>query len=465
MIKKVFNNKVVKAGSWYTFTELFLKGITFLTIPIFTRLLSTVDYGIVSLYTTWVSIFTIIIGLNLNTSITKAKYDFRDEYDSFVSSIIFLSLVIFLGYIIIFTTLGSKIQSISGFSGFLFYFMIFQSYFSFIRTSLIAKLRVEYKYKKISIISILINIIGVITSIALIIYLFEDKTYIGKILGNGIFIIISGLFFLIYLLKSGSGKLINKNYWKYALVLSIPLIFHSLSGIINAQFDRIIINKYVGESATGLYSFAYNIGMIMTVLTYALDQAWSPYVYETMETGNINDLKIKGKIYRDFYTLAYAILLLLSPEIIRIIADEAYWESLVIIPYIFAGYYFSYMYTLEVKTEFFYRKTNLISVGTLFSAIINIILNIAFVPRFGYVAAAATTTVSYLFLFVFHYFITSKVIKKSVYGLNFHIQSLLFMVSITMYYIIFVDNLIMRITGILMILALGYWSLVKKMVK
>jgi O-antigen/teichoic acid export membrane protein len=175
-----------------------------------------------------------------------------------------------------------------------------------------------------------------------------------------------------------------------------------------------------------------------------------------MESGDIDSLKLKGKIYRNFYTLAYAIVLLLSPELIKIMANEIYWESMVIIPYIFAGYYLSYMYTLEVKTEFFYRKTNLISIGTLLSALINIVLNIIFIPKFGYIAAAVTTTISYLFLFIFHYVITSKVIKKSVYGLKFHIHSLVSMLAITTYYLFFVDNLFMRILGVLLVIVLGY---------
>jgi O-antigen/teichoic acid export membrane protein len=447
-LKRLLNNKVVKASGWYTITEFFLKGITFLTIPVFTRLLSTADYGLVSLYTTWVGIFTIIIGLNLNTSITKGKYDFKEEYNSFVSSIIFLSLIIFLGYVVIFTLLRDRIQSIIGFSGAIFYFMLFQAYFTFIRTSLITKFRVEYKYKKISIISILINI-------------FEEQAYIGKIIGNGILIIIFGIAFLCYLLKNGKGKLVNIDYWKYALTFSTPLIISSLASLANAQFDRIVINQYVGNAATGLYSFAYNIGMIITVLTYALDQAWSPWVYEKMESMHFNDIKTKGEIYRNFYLAAYAILLLLSPELIKIMSDQSYWESLEIIPYIFAGHYFIYMYSLEMKTEFFYRKTSLLSVGTVLSAIINIMLNLIFVPRYGYIAAAITTTISYMFLFVFHYFITSKIMKKSVYGLKFHIQSILYMLFITGYYMVFIKYLTMRIMGVLLILAIAYW-LIKK---
>lgn len=450
-LKTILNHKVVKAGSWYTLTEVFIKGITFLTIPIFTRLLSTSDYGLASLYTTWVGIFTIVIGLNLNTSIIKGKYDYKENFDQFVSSVMFLSAIVFSAFLVVFMIIGDRIQQIIGFSGAVFYFMLFQSYFSFVRNSLIAKLRVEYKYIKVSILVILINILGILLSILLIYYSFSDNPYLGKVIGNGILIIISGIYFLAVMLKKGYTNLVNVKYWKYALLLCLPLIFHSLSNIINAQFDRIIISKYIGDSATGLYSFAYNVGMIMTALTHAFDQAWSPWVYEKMDVNKFGQIQSKGKMYRDFYTFVYMILLFMSPELVKIMADETYWESIIIIPYIFAGYYFSYMYTLEVKTELYYKKTNLISLGTILSAAMNIILNILFVPKYGYIAAAATTTISYFFLFVFHYLITSKIIRRNIYGFKFHAKSIIMMVCITLYFIVFIDSLIYRIGGIFLV--------------
>lgn len=455
------NNKVIKAGSWYTVTEFFLKGIMFLTIPIFTRLLTPSDYGVVSLYETWVGIFTILIGLNLNTSITRAKYEFKNDYEKFIASTMLLSIFVLVSYMIVFMIFGNSLIELTGLSKGIFYFMIIQAYFTFIRTSLIAKLRVEYNYKKISIISIFINIFGVILSIILIKFLFEEQAYIGKIIGNGVLIIISGLVFLIYLLKNGGKELINKKYWKYALLLSLPLMLHSLSGLINAQFDRIIINQYIGDTATGLYSFAYNVGMIINVLTHALDQAWTPWSYEMMEEGKLKAIKERGNTYRNIYTVAYAVLLFISPEIIRVMAGAIYWDALAIIPYIFVGYYFSYMYTLEVKTEFFYKKTHLIAIGTVLSALINITLNLLFVPKYGYVAAAITTSISYFFMFIFHYLITSRIIKVSIYGHKFHLKSIFYMVGITTFYMLFEGILLIRLIGVGTVILLGVNSIKK----
>lgn len=460
-IKSLLNNKVVKAGSWYTITEFFIKGIAFLTIPIFSRLLTPADYGIVSLYMTWVGIFTILISLNLNTSIVKAKYDFEEDFNTFVSSMIFLSMLIFLGYLIIFRIFNDTFLNITGLSTKLFYFMVFQAYFSFIRTSMIVKLRVEYNYKLVSIVSILISVLGVLFSLYLITGIFENKAYLGNIIGNGVLIYISGIIFLAMLIIPGRHKLWKPEYWKYALLISTPMILHSLSSIVNAQFDRIVISRYIGETATGLYSFAYNVGMIILVLTHALDQAWSPWVYEKMKKKEYKTIKSNAAIYRNFFSVAYAGLLYFSPEIIKIMAPKNYWEALGIIPFIFSGYYLIYMYTFEVKTEFFFGKTTFISLGSLVSAIINIVLNIIFVPKYGYFAAAITTTTSYLFLFIFHYFTTSVILKKRVYGIRFHLMSITHMVVITLYFVLFRDVLFMRLIGIFIIFIMGGLYLMK----
>ena len=450
-IRNILNHKVVKAGSWYTITEFFSKGISFLTIPIFTRLLAPGDFGTVSLYTTWVGILTIFLGLNLNASITKGKYEFEKDYDSFVSSVMFLSLLMFMGYAAIIFIFKASLQRLVGFSSGLFYFMIFQAYFTFVTTSLTAKFRVEYNYRFISIVSIVVNILSVILSIVLIAFVFKDQPYRGRILGTGIPIIFLGSVYLVYMLSIGKDKRINIRYWKFALSFSIPLILSSLSSLINSQFDRIMIEKYIDNTATGLYSFAYNIGMIIAVLTYALDQTWAPWVYERMGKEDYTNIKSKAKIYRNFYMVAYAGLLFMSPEIIKLMAKETYWEATNIIPYIFAGYFFSYMYTLEVKTEFFNNKTKLVSVGTVLSAIINIILNMVFIPRYGYIAAAVTTTISYFFLFIFHYIITSKVLKKNIFGFKFHINSILYMLSVTICFIVFREMFIIRLFAMLLI--------------
>jgi len=172
-LKQILNHKVIKAGSWYTFTNLFSNGVVFLTIPIFTRLLTTADYGIVSLYNTWVTIFAVFISLSLTESIKRAKFDYSNKYNEFASSIAFLSIIVFFVYLLIFTLLYDFFQEITALPKLLFVLMIIQAFSSYVKDFAITKFRFEYKYKTASIISVLTVIVGVALSIFLIINVFD----------------------------------------------------------------------------------------------------------------------------------------------------------------------------------------------------------------------------------------------------------------------------------------------------
>ncbi|HAK44252.1 MAG TPA: hypothetical protein DCM59_18125 [Clostridium sp.] len=458
MLKRILNDKIVKSGMWYTVSNFFLHGINFLTIPIFTRLLSTSDYGLVALYKAWVTIFMVIISLSLTESIRRAKYDYEANYDEFASSIAFLSLIIFLVYFIIFIIANNMIQSITGLSKSLLYLMIFHAFFVYIREFAITKLRFEYKYKAVSIISVLSVVLGVILSVILIKHVFVKDAYLGKIIGDVFFIILTGGFFLFYLLSKGK-TFIKFDYWKYALSISTPLVIHNLSKIINDQFDRVIINKYLGQSATGIYSFSYSIGAIITVISISLGQAWEPWFFQKFNKNDIQIIKKRAEIYRDVFTLIYICVLMVSTELVKIIANENYWGGISVIPWVFLGLYFQFLYSFEVNVEFALKKTKLISLGTIFAVLINIVLNLLFIPTYGYIAAAITTAISYFVLFLLHYFLTSRIIGKKIYGLAFHLKSICYVMIATIYFIIFQENIFIRFLAILIAVLLFYRSI------
>lgn len=462
-LKETLNNKIFKAGSWYTISNFFVKGINFLTIPIFTRILTTDDYGVVSLYNTWVAIFIIIIGLSLNESIRRGKYDYENEYDEFVSSITGLSFLIFGVYIVIFVLFNNVITQLTGLNKYLFSLMIVQSFFAFINELTATKLRFEYKYKTISLINIINSLIGVAFSIFLITSIFDQTRYLGKIVGTATPIILLGMVFSVYLIKKGQ-TIINFGYWKYAITLSIPLVFHGLSSVANSQFDRIIISKYIGDSATGIYSFAYNIGIIISVVAISLEQAWLPWFFQKFKEGKYESIKNRALIYRNAFVFIYILVLMVSTELVKFMANESYWSGLEILPWIFMAYYFQFMYAFEVNVEYALKKTVLIPIGTVLSAIVNIVLNIIFIPRYGYVAAAITTVISYFLMFLFHFLMTTQVLKRNIYGLKFHLQSVLYLIIITFIFIVFKDLLILRVFVMIIAALLLYKSFKRLMI-
>jgi len=462
-LAKILNHKVVKAGSWYTFTNFFTMGISFLTLPIFTRLLSTADYGIANLYSSYLSIITIVFSLDLVGSVTMAKFDFKEDYDQFLSSTLFLAIISFTFFSAILLFFQDSFSKILDLDNTLIYLLIIHSFASFVQNFVFAKFRVEYNYKKISIIQIINSILGVVLAIVLITQVFKDNKYYGKILGGALPVIFFGFILMFYVLIKGK-KFVNKEYWKYALIISLPLIFHSLAGIINAHFDRIAINKYIGAEETGIYSFAYNLGAIINVLWTSTNQAWVPWFYEKMDVLDFSTIQKRAKNFRDFFTLAYILILFLSPEIIKIMSDKAYWGGLSVVPFIFMAYYFNLMYSFEVNVEFYEKKTHMISIGTILAAALNVVLNIIFIPKYGYVAAAITTVVSNFALFIFHFFITNYWLKIKIFGMKFHMVSLLYVCVSTVAFLVLQNYLVLRLAVLALTLIFLYIKYKKRQI-
>ena len=174
----------------------------------------------------------------------------------------------------------------------------------------------------------------------------------------------------------------------------MPLIPHALSGIILSHFDRIIINQISGTIETGLYSFAYNIGMIMNIIVLAMNKSWVPIFYNNLRKEEYNKIYNLAYNYSKYIFFAAIVLTAFSQEVVIIMADKSYYSSLSLIPIIILGYVFVFLYTLYANYSFYRKKTLLISIATLLAGGVNIGLNYLLIPRFGYIAAAFTTLIS-----------------------------------------------------------------------
>ena len=90
--------------------------------------------------------------------------------------------------------------------------------------------------------------------------------------------------------------------------------------------------------------------------------------------------------------------MLFLPLIVRIVFSEEYYASVSVIPWVVLGFVFVAFYHFWVNVLFYYKKTKLIPVATGISALVNLILNLIFVPRYGYIAAAINTSIGYAVL-------------------------------------------------------------------
>ncbi|MBX4259982.1 oligosaccharide flippase family protein [Clostridium estertheticum] len=454
-LKKLYQSRLVKSGIWFTIGTFFVQGISFITMGIFTRMLGTADFGIVNVYTTWLSVFTTIITLGLLATVNNAKVDFKEKYDEFASSILFLATLLAILWFIIVFIFKKQIGNIINLNSILVMCLIIQSFFQFIVDFSNAKLNAEYKYKKYLLISISGAILNTILAIIIIYNLKTDKYY-GRISSLVIVALLYGTVLYIIAMRKGK-KLINFKYWKYALILSIPAIVHLLSGVILQSVDTLMINSMLGESAAGIYSFAYKIGMIMYIVWLACNKAWVPWFYENMKERNYEDIRLKIKYYIMIFSVMGFVLIFISPEIGKIMGTKDFYQGLDYVPLIMVGYYFQFLYSIPVNLEFYTKNTKLLSLGTLIAALTNVVLNYIMIPRYGAVAATWTTIIAYVLLFLYHYFMSLHIVDVRIYNFKPFAYGIISIVLSSAIFYVVKNNLILRY-GILIVtlIVLGY---------
>lgn len=426
------NKLALKAGGWYILSNFLIKGLGILSTPIVTRILSPADFGIANTYTSLMGIMTVIGTLDIYSCVQIARHDYTDEeMGSFLSSILTLSSIsVGILYLII-KFMGDTAVDLMGIDPFLIDFMFLNILFANAFTILQTSHRAYMRYKEFVMISMIVAITSPILSISLI-SIQDSNLYIGRIVGNALPTMIISFFIFLYIYKNGK-IFYNKKYWKYALSISIPLIPHHLSANIMGQFDRVMINHYIGAFAVGLYSLAYSYSAILSVIWTSFNQAWVPWFYDKMKNESYTEIKKYVKPYTLIFSMFFIGMLVGGPEALKLFGPEEYWDGMWVIPPVLLGIFFQFMYSLYVNIEFYLKKTQYIALGTMVAAGINFVLNVIFIPRFGYISAAYTTLVGYVVLFILHYFISKRWFSRDVIGFSFLVKWILIIISITIF--------------------------------
>lgn len=400
----------IKASFWFLLCSFMQKGISTITTPIFTRLLTTAEYGNYNVFNSWLGIVTIFVSLNLSWGVyAQGLVKFENERKAFSSSLQGLTVLLVSVWTIIYLVtrvFWNKLLSLTTVQMLAMLVMIWtSSVFHFWS----AEQRVEYKYKLLVTVTILVSLAKPIIGIFLVSHA-EDKVT-ARILGLVLVELVAYVWLFILQMYRGK-KIFIKKFWLHALAFNIPLIPHYLSQTILNSADRIMIRDMVDESSAGIYSLAYSISLIMTLFNNALGQTLSPWIYK----------KINIKQIKDISKIAYASLVLIgacnivliafAPEAVAIFAPKTYYQAIWVIPPVAMSVYFMFAYDLFAKFEFYYEKTKLIALATVLVAALNIILNYIFIKVFGYYATAYTTLVCYVLYAIFHYCAMRKVCRN-----------------------------------------------------
>lgn len=397
------NKKAVKSGIYFVVSQILIRGITFITTPVFTRLLSTEQFGEIRVYESWLQIAVPIMSLCLWKSVERAKYDMRDEFDAYTSStqtLSYISIALMTGVCLLFK---EQIQSFCNMDDILLYiaFGYIFGYTSVLYMNRREKQSMRYKFATTA--AMLLVIPATLISIVWL--------YIGNIRGEfdqlvhyriiGFYgpQVIGGLIIALIMAVQGK-KLFSVRYWKYGLLYSLPLIPEVLSIQIMNQADKIMIQNMVGQWETGIFAVATTVSFIIWILEDSVWNAWLPWFYEKMSRKESDDIQKPWTVVMLSFGIISWVLVLLAPEIVLILGGKKNMAAIWIVAPMITGTlfrFYSYTYT---AIQNYYKKTAYVALGTILSMFVNVGLNYFFISLLGYRAAAYTTAVSYAFLLI-----------------------------------------------------------------
>ena len=382
-----------------------IAGINFFTIPIFTRLLDTAGYGLVNIYTAWVQISTVLVGLKVDGTIGSASANLPEEdqgpYQYSVSILALVFFAVLFGVALVFLEPLSRLLEMDSV---LIICMMLQSIGSLLITlcSMRFIFRKEGQYNFAMSVGLCVS--TTVLSIVLVCVVFPGTdAFYGRVIGLTIPNLIIGIVVFVALChKYARG--FRLSYWRFCIPLALPLIFHSLSQLVLSQTGKIAIQHIFDDSIAGIYSIAVVVVMLLNAIYGALNNAFVPFMYDDLAGKNSEETKQRHfNNYFCEFTIGTIAFVMISPEILKLMSTEAYWGSLGILPLLVIGQYCIFLYSFPVNYEFYKMRTKSIAVGTLLAAIVNVILSVILIPSHGIWGAAIATLVAYLCLFVFHF--------------------------------------------------------------
>lgn len=397
--------KILKATAWYTISSFLMKGIGLITIPIFTRLLTKSEYGSYSNFQAWLSIISIIATLSLIASLNRARFDFSENLESYILSNLILGS---LSTIVVFSTILLNRRFFCNiFQMDTKYLLIMSGYLlvSPAYDMFLALQRYQYKYVITAILTVAIAVSSIGLSL-LFIQVLEDHLW-ARVLGSTLPTILASIF--IYFKFIFAGKKIHIVYWKYSLPICLPYIVHLLSGTVLNSSDRTMITNMCGNESNALYSLAYNIAMIVNIIWGAMNNAYSPWLGEKLNSKEYKEIYKTQYIYIGIYAIIIIGAMLVGPELLLIFGGKSYLEAINVIPPVVLGCFFIAIYTLYVNIEIYEKKTIGMACATVIAAFFNLVTNAYFIPKFGYIAAAYTTLIGYIILYLIHYWLVRKI--------------------------------------------------------
>lgn len=398
--KKVVVNSIV-----YSFSGILLKCFSFFLLPLYTVYLTTEDYGITSIATSFIGTMTFIVSLSLYSAIMRFYVDLKDDSDKlkrFYGTVTVFTLISGTFWFLLITLLRRFVSN-KIFSGIDYYPVIVVCILALIFTcqSTIYDdiLKSQQKALKSSILTIITFFITLGLNILFIVVM--KMGALGSLLSTLITQCAYTLYFWIDTAIHKQIKFcIDVRLLKEALKYSIPIIPHNLATKLALLISKVLIGDAASLASVGIYAVASQFGDIADTLQGYVDKAYQPWLYEKLKE---RDESYKSTI-RSTVNMLISVLGLLfigialfAQDYIVLFVNKSYVEAWKYIPLMILVFSIKTIYYFYVEVLFYHKQASrLIFIATLSSSLINILLSYFIIPALGIVGSILADAIAML---------------------------------------------------------------------
>jgi O-antigen/teichoic acid export membrane protein len=402
----------------------------------YTRVFTKPQYGVVTELYAWMVLLLIILTYGMETGFFRFAQR-KEEYEKVYSTAIISLFISSLLFIILVNVFIKPVSALLNYSHNQDYIKMFAAIVAIDAFSAIpfARLRKENRpivFSFIKIMNVILTIIAVLFLLKIAPGIYEHSTgwfrkiynpdygvgyvFVANLIGSSITL----LMLIPFILKI---KLVfYKDIWVRMISYSFPLLIAGLSGSINDTLDKVILRRLVGEenglATVGEYGAGYKIAVLMALFIQMFRFAAEPFFFERAKHENAKETYAFVMKYFIIIMLILFLVINMYMPGIQYFLGKSYRDSVVVVPMISMAYL---LYGIYINHSIWYKLNDLTRFGayiTVAGAVITIMINVMFIPKYGYMASAWAHVASYGSMIIIsfilarkHYWIDYRIMK------------------------------------------------------
>lgn len=385
----------------YTLSSLIARGATYLLIPIYARMLTTSEYGLLGTIYAVMNAASLCLMFGLYAAASRLYFDYAEgpERRQLYGSLWLVLVILPMLLLIAFDQAGPMI-----FGGWLTQVRyepyvrlgLWSAYLSNFRLLPLTLFRNRERPGVVLALTASGTLLNVSLALLLVVGFRQGVTGI-LVAGLAANLVMAGVYSLA-LVGSVDFRPAPAKLWS-AVLYSLPFWPHAIAGWVLNLSDRVLLERFVSLAQVGIYSLGYQIGQALVVVIEAGSLAWSPFFFRA-ETEQRQSPVVPGMA--TYFVAGMSGLCLVTAlgarPALRLFTPPAYWAAETVAFWLALGFLSVGPYYIWSLAIVYSKRVSLVPVITAAAGLVNVGLNLWLMPRWGILAAAANTVIGYLVL-------------------------------------------------------------------